>query len=257
MSVTAKLVRLYKVEEQIRGLTTRLNAADRRWQELTRQAQALEQKATSLRSQAKQLEATAGVDENEVKSIEARIERLRQQMNSAKTNKEYSTFQTEIANLKADKGQVEERALGSMAKLDEFRASLAQIDAEHNERVADAAAARKDRDERAAEIKDRLAELQAERLAASKDVPERALAAFEERIAQGHEEIMAPLEEHDRRHVEYACGACQVLLPMEKLNGLMGRGDLTTCSACGVILYLEEAVRESASGKRPSATAKK
>lgn len=246
MNSTAKLLALHLVEQQIRGLTGRLDAAQARLDAHERAIKAMDEGSASLRTQARQLEATVANDEVEIKQIDERIGRLREQMNSSKTNKEYTSFQTEISTLKADRGQVEERAIASMGRLDAMKAELKQADETRAERIVLRDAAAAERDKSRAEIQDRLDELNAERREKAGDVPPGALSIFETRAAMRDEDIMAPLEEHDRKRHEYACGSCQVLLPVERLNALLGRGEVTTCTNCGVILYLEANTRDSA-----------
>jgi len=251
MNITAKLVRLHLVEVQIRGLTGRLKSAESYLQAQNNQLGALTQKRDAITKQVRQLEATVHNQENEIAGIDERIAKLRDQMSQAKTHKEYTAFVTEVSTLKADRGLIEENALGSMTQLEELRAEAARIEEEHAEREKLRSVAQADRDQREAEIRDRLQELRDERVAVAAEVPPDALKIFETR-AKVHpdDDLMAPLEEHDRRHMEYACGSCQVLLPMEKLNGLLGRGDLTLCTNCGVILFLEDSVREAHASKR-------
>jgi predicted nucleic acid-binding Zn-ribbon protein len=247
MTVTAKLLRLFRVEQQLKGLRTRLDAAERYLHEQDKQLSALDANLKALKTQCRQLEAAAANDEGEANRIEARVAKLREQMNSAKTNKEYSTFLSEINTLKADKGEVDERALGSLNKLEEMRAQIAEIEAAKAERKKVRAVAQSDRDERESEIKDRLNELQAERDAAAREVPATVLAIFEDRVERADEidDVMAALEVHDRKRMEFLCGSCQVLLPMEKINSLLGRGDMATCTSCGCLLYVEESVRDA------------
>ena len=251
MNVTAKLVRLHLVELQLRGLTGRLKSAESYLQSQTAQLGTLTAKRDALAKQVRQLEATIHNHETEIASIEDRVAKLREQMNQTKTHKEYAALVTEVNTLKADRGLIEEKALASMTQLDALRAEASTISVSHTEREKLRAIAQADRDQREAEIRDRLQELNEERARVAAEVPPDALKTFEQR-AKLHpdDDLMAPLEEHDRRHMEYACGACQVLLPMEKLNGLLGRGDLTLCSNCGVILYLEDSVRETHASKR-------
>ena len=56
---------------------------------------------------------------------------------------------------------------------------------------------------------------------------------------------MIKLAEHSRRHHEYACGACQVILPIELISAILGRGTLTQCVNCSAILFIDQALRES------------
>lgn len=247
MTVTAKLLRLFRVEQQIRGLRTRLDAAERYLLEQDKQLAAIDARLKLLQTQCRQLEASAANEEGEANRVEARIAKLREQMNAAKTNKEYSTFLSEINTLKADKSEIDDRALVALNKLEEMRAQIAEIEGKRAERLKVREVAQSDRDERESEIKDRLNELQKERDAAAKDVPGSILATFEDRVerADDIENVMAALEVHDRKRMEFLCGACQVLLPMEKINSLLGRGDMATCTSCGCILYVEESVRDS------------
>lgn len=250
MNVTAKLVRLHLVEKNIRGLTERLKQAETYLGAQNGLVQQLDAQRESLRGQLRQVEAALKNDENEAAAFDQRIERLREQMNAAKSNKEYSAFLAEINTLKADKKAVDERQLVSMQKVEDLRKQVAAVEEQRAEREKVRGVAEAERDQRMGEIKGRLEELTRERAAAAEEVPERALKIFDTRVAEGHEDIMAPLEEHDRRNREYCCGSCQVLLPLEKLNGLLGRGELTLCTNCGVLLYLEESVRENVSSTR-------
>lgn len=247
MTVTAKLLRLFRVEQQLRGLRTRLDAADRYLVEQDKQLASIDARLKLLKGQCRQLEAAAANDEGEAGRIEARIAKLREQMNSAKTNKEYSAFLSEINTLKADKNEVDERALGSLNKLEEMRSQIATIEATRAERLKVREVAQNERNEREAEIRDRLNELQRDREAAAREVPPSVLATFEDRVERTDDidDVMAPLEVHDRKRMEFLCGCCQVLLPMEKINSLLGRGDMATCTSCGCLLFVEESVRDA------------
>jgi predicted nucleic acid-binding Zn-ribbon protein len=183
-------------------------------------------------------------------AIDERTAKLRDQMNRATSNKEYSALLTEVNTLKADKSKIETAALERMTKLDEIRSEIEALRADRDERIKMRAVAESQRDERAAEVKQRLEELQKERAEAASGVPTEALQIFETRSEIDPEEIMAPVEEHSRRNFEYACGACQVMLPMETVSTLLGSGELTKCVSCGVILYLDESLREAMSAKK-------
>ncbi len=248
MSVTTKLLRLYQVDCQVRSLRSRVDSAERYLKQQDRTLQDLEAKNEALTGQARQLQATIANDENEAKSIEERIESLRDKLNNATSNKEYSALLTEVNTLKADKTGVEERVLESMTRLDEIKNAIDEIKNETTERTKVRSVALTERDQRAADVKDRLSELEAERSIAAGDVPSDALAKFEEEVEFREDEVMAPVSEHSRKHMEYACGSCQVLLPFEAVNRLLGDGDLTFCGNCGAILYIEDELREMVTG---------
>jgi len=246
MSVTEKLLRLYKVDRQLRSLRNRINQAQRYLDAQDRQLGEIEQNRESLTSQLRQLEASIKNDENEAAAIDERVAGLRERLNTTTTSKEYSATLAELNTLKADKGLVEERTLEMMTRADELRQGITELDAQTQERTKIRAVAASDVKKRKSEAKSRISELDAERAVAAEDVPADALAAFDELADQRDEdEIMAPVEEHSRRHLEYACGCCQTILPIELINRLCSHGNLTTCVNCGAILYAEADIKDT------------
>jgi len=246
MALTAKLLRLYQVDKQVRGLQSRVKTAERFLTLRERELTELDAKRESLQTQARQLQATTHNDESEIKGIDERIEKLREQLNSATTNKQYSALLTEVNTFKADKSTIEERALESMTRLEEVKAQLEEIESRRTDlvKLRDHAAA--ERDEKAAEIKTRLDELKKERESAAAELPADVLADFESEVEFREDDVMAPIEEMNRRAMEYCCGACQVLLPMELVSSSISGGAINKCSNCGAYLYIEEETREAA-----------
>lgn len=260
MTVTAKLLRLYLVDRQLRGLTSRLHTAEKYLADQDKCLKDLDAKHASLSSQLRLLEATNKNDEVEASALDARVETLRERMNNAKTSKEHAALLTEIGTQKDAKKVIEDRELDSMTKVEAMRKELAEIESKRAERKTLHTDAVKDRDARAAEIKDRVAELQKERDVAKKDVPSSALVVYEARVSMGHEEVMAPVEEQDRRNLEYTCGACYTHLPIEQVSILLKRGDLTKCTTCQAILYMAQELKadiDAGNEKKAKQSAKK
>ncbi|MDX2115888.1 MAG: hypothetical protein SFZ24_09775 [Planctomycetota bacterium] len=258
MTATAKLLRLYLVDKQLRGLRSRLTAAETYLAQQDKLLSEIDARHAAILGQVRQLEATLRNDENEVASMDSRSAMLRERMNNAKTSKEHSALLTEISTIKADKAPIETRMLEAMSKVEALRAQAAQVETERADREAVRKSAVADRDARRDEIKDRVAELEAERAKALEDVPPPALRVYEERLALGAEDVMAPVEEQDRRNLEYTCAACYTHLPIEQVSVLLHRGDLTRCPTCHAILYIEQALRENiADAKQKSSTKKK
>jgi len=244
MTVTAKLLKLYRVDQQIRGLRSRLTGAESYLEQQEKLLAKIEERRAALMSQVRQLEAQNHNDETEIKAADDRIAMLRERMNTARTSKEHSAYLTEINTIKADKALIEERELAALTKLDELRQQLAAVEAERDERLKVRKVAIGEREQRELEIRDRLAELEKERTEALKGVPESALKVYQERLLMGVEDVMAPIEEQNRRDMEYTCGACYTLLPIERVSILLKRGDITKCPSCQTILYLEETLRD-------------
>ncbi len=245
MSAMEKLLRLFLVDQQLSGLEGRLGAAQRF---LDAQSAALaDLKATrdSQNAQLRQLLAHIANIEGEGDTIQQRIDELRGKMNSSQTNKEYQALLVEVGKLTADKSALDEQALELMEKADELRASIKETDAAASERDKMQGVAKQDRDKRAAEIKDRVEALRAEREQLAADAPGDALRAYEARRDRFDEsdDVMAPLVEQNLKRHEFTCGSCMMSVPIDIVTSLMS-GRFSTCTSCGVILYLEEASAE-------------
>jgi predicted nucleic acid-binding Zn-ribbon protein len=248
MSVTEKLLRVFRADQQLGGLQGRLKAAEKFLDEQTKLLAQIQARQDTLAAQLKQAQVAAADHEGEMARFDAKIDSLREQMNSAKTNKEYKAFLTELSTFKAEKSNAETAALEQMTRLDELKKQAAELDAQKAEREKVQKVASGERVKRAEEIKDRLAQLTAERATLAKDVPAEDMKVYADLVRRLGEEAMAPVEELDRRRHEYSCGSCQMAVPVETVSALI-RGTapgspLVRCVSCGCLLYIEKDVAE-------------
>ncbi len=248
MHVTQKLLRLFRVDQQIRGLQSRLRSAERFFEEQIRQLENLETQRTSIRGQLRQLKASVANLEGEAAQAEEHIEQLRERMTNSKTNKEYKATLTEVNTFKERKNALDESAIEHLEKIESLEAELVELDASFEEREKLKAVAEGDRAKRGDEIKDRLNELRAQREELVAEVPAEALMIYEELLEERGEDAMAPLEIVDRKRHEYICGSTMMSVPMETAMSLMS-GKLTLSPNDGCILYLTEEVEESLTAK--------
>ncbi|MBS0191459.1 MAG: hypothetical protein U0573_10375 [Phycisphaerales bacterium] len=245
MNVTQKLLSVFKVDKQYRGLRSRLSAAEKFLAEQNKQIEQIDAKKASLDAQLRQLQAAGANFEGEMKRLDARMASIREQMDSAQTNKEYKAFLTEVNTIKAERDRQETSALEQMSKAEEIRRQLDELQKSRTERERVQAVATSERDQRAAEINDKLTDLKGQRESLAKDLPKDALQVFERLIQTRGDEAMAHIEEVDRKRHEYHCGACMMALPIEAVNGLLVSGKLTKCASCQCILYIEEELAKS------------
>lgn len=245
MTAMAKLLRLFRVDQQIGGLEGRLRGAQRFLDAQTKALNELSAKRASLAAQLRQITASAANFEGEANTIQARIDSLREKMNSSSTTKEYQALLVEVGKLSADKGRLDEQALALMEKGEQVKVEIEQLDTQIAERSRLVAVAKQDRDNRDAEIRDRVEALRGERAALAQEAPGEALRAYESRRGRYDEddEIMAPLVEQNMKRHEFTCGSCMMSVPVDLLNALMA-GRFSTCTSCGVILYLEDSTAE-------------
>ncbi|RMH24305.1 MAG: hypothetical protein D6692_12975 [Planctomycetota bacterium] len=243
MSVTKQLLAVFRVDKEIRGLSSRLNAAERFLGEQTRQLADISTQVSSLQAQLRQLQASANNAEGESKRIEAHINELREKMNNAQTNKEYKALLSEVNNLKEQRSSFDDEALGHMEKIEQIKAKLSTLEESRVEREKLRKVAEAERQERADEIAAKLAELRARREELAAGVPKDAMAIYEELLAQRGEDAMAPLEIVDRKRHEFVCGSSMMSVPVEVAAQLM-QGRLTLSPNDGCILYLTEQTEE-------------
>jgi len=245
MDVTSKLQKVFSIEKLIRGLQSRSQAAERFLAEQDKQLAAIDAKNAQLDQQVKSVTVSSRAAEGEVARLDARMTTLKTQMDSAQTNKEYKAMLTEHSTLKIEKDKFETQVLEALAKIDEIKKQVSELDAQRIERVKVREVALADKKARDAEVAGRLAELRAERSAATADVPQDVLSQFERLLETRGEDAMAPIEELSRKHMEYTCGACQMTLTMNVVTGLVNGGAATRCSSCKCFLFIDKEVAES------------
>ena len=250
MSLQQKLYDLYLLDQQVRGLRSRLDAAQRRQTALTTKRDQLEQQKTELQQQIKHAQSRAASLEQESAGVDQKVDKLRQQMNTVRSNKEYSALLVEVNTLKQDKSKYDDQALEQMSEVETFQQRLSEIEQKATEQQKLVEQAGQEVERAREEVGGKLDELTAKRDAAAQEVPTEARQVFE-RQADNHDgEALAPVEEEDRRRMEYHCGGCFMNLPVERINSIMSKPDeLTTCPNCGRILYLDENLKSALAPK--------
>ena len=223
--------RLYILNQQIAAQRSRARVQEKKIAEHAAQAE-------QLRAKVKAAQSAAGEAELDLKSREATLDKLRGQLNTAKTNKEYSSLLREINTFKADSSRTEEEALKRMAAVDEAKKEFSEVEKRietENRRLAELNAQAAAREK---ELSDQIAEIERQRSAAAADVPADTLAQLE-RLADAHDgEAMAPVFRPHPKRDEYVCGGCNMGVTLEQVNALASRDDLQICNCCGRMLYL-------------------
>lgn len=249
MTIHQKLHELFLLDAQVRGLQSRLDAAQRRQNAQQTKLDRLNQQKSELQSQLKQTQAHAATLESESQGIEEKVNKLREQMNTAKTNKEYSAFLVEVNTFKDSKGKIEEDALKHLEEVDRLAAEIKEIEdkAADQQKLVDHATS--EVKECRSEVGARLDQLTIERDEAGSALPQPIMQQFM-KIAEDHEgESMSQIIEESRRHKEYTCGGCFVMVPIERVSMLMSRPDeVVCCPSCGRILYIEAELKSALTG---------
>lgn len=249
MTTTARLLRVYRVDEQLKGLESRLRSAERFLKDQDGQITQIDTKRKSLESQLRLLKATIANTESEIKGYDERMESLRARMGEAQTNREYKAFLTELNTIKADRDKIETAGLENMAKADSIAKEIEALVSKRDEREKVRGVATSDRNTRADEIRTRVEELRGQRAALVADVPADVMKTYKELMTSRgeEEEIMCVVEVSDMKRHEFNCGGCMKSLPLEVVSGLLSKGTLTRCKSCGLILFLSAETIENMS----------
>ena len=246
-----QLYSYFELDQRVRAMRARLDGASRRKDALQKKLEQLQQAAAELAQQLKEAKAHAASIESEADALEARITTQRDKMNNVTSNKEYSALLVEVNTLKADKSKLDDLQLDSMSKAEALTAEAAELAVKVEAQSKLVANATKEVAEAQSEVGDKLKELEVERDAAGDPLSDDIRKTFD-RLSHTYDgEAMAEISEQDRRRMEYTCGGCYTLLPVESVNSLITKPDqLTTCGTCNRILYVSQELRESlAAGK--------
>lgn len=245
MTLMEHLLSLYRVDSQVRALRTRVDAGERDVGAQQKLLNGLERQEKELASQSRQMQATIKNLEGEAAGFNARIEKLRGELNTSQNDKQYKAILAELKTLETKKKDADDRAMADMERLEQVKQQATTLAGQIVERkkIHDVVVAQLV--ERKSECKTRLDELERERTKAGAALPARELKIFEKVASDCDGEVMAEVEEIDRRHKEYACGSCRIEIPFAHVATLMSNGNtLVQCTACTRILYLADATKE-------------
>lgn len=245
MSVTAKLVKVFTVDKQIDTLQTRLKVAEKVLAEQTKLAADFEARRSKVEGDIKALQAQASNFEGESQRLDDKITKLKEQMNTAQTNKQYQAFLVEVNTLGLEKGAAEKSAIELLEKIDVLRKQSDELASQRQERESMAGVAKTNRDSREAEIKDKLEALKAERGTLAAEVPGDVLRDYERTFQQRGEDAVASVELQSRKDQEFTCGGCMMLIPVQTVNGILASGKITTCTNCRCYLYVSDELKQS------------
>lgn len=246
MSLMQALIKLNTVDSQLRGLRARVDNAQRHLNAQQHLMGQIQTQLDELQSRKRHAQASIGNIESEIGSLDAQIEKYRSDLNTAVTNKQYTAVLSEMNTVKVKRQELEDQELEHMSQVEDLEAKMVEVQGQLDERCQIAAKAEAELEERKVEIGDRLAELEDERTRAAADVPGDVRAVFEELADDYDGEAMAPIEEVNRRHREYVCGACNMQITFNQVTtAVSGSDTLLRCTACTRILFMQDELRGS------------
>lgn len=227
------LKRVQSLKNKIKELET---SQERRKQDVQKKKDQIEEeKALAEKKQEEKVAVQKDIDSKELdlKTNEGEITKYNVQLNSIKTNKEYSALITEIGSKKADMSILEDEILDTMSKLEAANQGLEK--ATENLRSEEQS------------LKDLINTVDAEVKETDTEI---------EKIKGEQKKYIDLLDEHSLQSynrlsnikggkaivpvIGNVCGGCSMNITTQTLNELMGSKDLVFCRSCSRILYLDE-----------------
>ncbi|MCM8812236.1 MAG: C4-type zinc ribbon domain-containing protein [Candidatus Omnitrophica bacterium] len=216
---------LYQLKRRKEAKPQEASALKEQQQQNAKAVQDLEQKFKGFEVKRKELEL-------ELEQKEGQIRKLQSQLFQCKTNKEYSAMQSEIEGAKADKSVLEEELIKRMdesdslkKRQDEERAALKVKEEEIKKQLAQI-------DQEMQGLQKRIEELQQNRTSLTPKVDPQILARYEKILSKKDGIALVPVKGD-------ACGGCNMILPPQQINEIMGGTRLIPCENCARILYIE------------------
>lgn len=177
--------------------------------------------------------------ELDLKMQDESIARMRVALNSAKTNKEYSTVLTKINTDKANNAKLEDQILALITQIDGDTAACTEIEENIEVETRRLENISKEIESRQETIKAKLRESNLQRREAYEKVSVKSQNLFD-RLADRYDgEVLVVVDQMNGPKGVYSCGGCYMKVPLEVVNSLMSRDDMIICSNCGRILVLD------------------
>jgi len=234
------MIESIEVLKRLQSLKSKINEL-KEYQELRKQdvqkkkTQIEDKKALAEEKHEEKLSRQKEIDRKELdlKTDEGEITKYNVQLNSIKTNKEYTALCTEIGSKKADMSILEDEILNTMSKLE-------SVNEEYNKLQEDL----------------RREEESLKNLIESVDADVKKTDIEIEEIQNDQKKYIDALDENSLKHynrlssikggkavvavIDNMCGGCSMKITAQTLNLLIGSNELVFCQSCSRILYLEE-----------------
>lgn len=237
-AVLESLLALQDVELQVVDIRRQLAAKERGVRRQAAKLRAVEDALAAEREELKRTQVQMDEVDVDLKSRNAHVSKLRENLNTVKTNKEYAAVLSQLNNEKADVTRLESRAYELMAAVEARKQALAEREEAVQQEVRRLQTLEAQLAQAQGSFAERLAELERRRDAAGERLDQKTLELFN-RISERYEgEVMARVIQVHPRRQEFLCEGCNMSLAAERANALQSRDDVITCDNCGRILHI-------------------
>jgi predicted nucleic acid-binding Zn-ribbon protein len=232
------LVKLQTVENLLRATKGKLTRCRRNVLIHENQIRSLQNTLESKKEEMQLTKVQADRLELELKVREDEIAKFRASLNTAKTNKEYSTLLTHLNTTKADNSKIETQVLELLKEIETDEAECQKIKAEIEEQKKLLEQKRKEAETLSVKYEEELTQIQKQWDEIAATIPSEPLDIFK-RVADTYDgQALAKIEQQEGKNQQYSCGGCFMNITAETVNMLMTKDDILRCPICSRILVL-------------------
>lgn len=233
------LVELQDIEHQIVDIRRQLTSKERSVARQAARTRAAEEALKTARDDVRHTQIHMDEVDLELKSRNARVVKLREDLNSVRTNKEYAAVLSALNNEKADMSRLEARAFELLSAVEEKKKKLGEHEAAVQQEAQKLANLRAQLEQSRGSFADRLRTLETQRENIAGRLDAKSLEHFNRLSERYDGEVLAKVIQVHPRRQEFLCEGCNMAVNIERANALMSRDDLVTCGSCGRILYID------------------
>ena len=236
--IISSLLRLQEVEAQLWALRDSLSTKQRSVAAQERKLRQMQDQVKAKTEQLKHVQSNALNQELELKTQESAIGKLRNALNAAKSNKEYSGILSQINSDKTENARIEERVLALLAQVDQMKAECQQANEDIKKGQDHLNVLQQALEAAQEENRQRLDQLEAAKAQVSGSLSPAVVNQFE-RVGQSHQgQAMATVISTGRRNTTYSCGGCHMGVTMDTVDVLMSKDEIRQCPNCRRLLYV-------------------
>lgn len=236
--VIQSLLRLQEIETKLWALRDSLSAKSRSVSAQERKLKQLEQQTEQKRDQLMHAQADAASQELDIKNQEAEIGKLRNALNTARTNKEYDAIISQINSDRTEIARLEEKALAVLTRIDQVDAECRQTQEQITQAQQHLEFLRHAQEEAHAHSQQDLAKLEQDKSSMTDSIPAPVLNQFH-RVGQSYNgQAMAAVTQNDPPQSAYCCSGCYMSITIDTVDVLMSKDDIRQCPNCRRLLYV-------------------
>ena len=183
----------------------------------------------------KESKVEADKAELDVQQAESEIEKLQIQLNTAKTNQEYTVLKDQIDRHRSKNGELEEQILEKLSRIDGLNDELVQAKAQVGEVSQDLSLKEEEMNAFLGEVSGKIEGRGGERGDHASSIPEDALELYDKVLNRYADSALALVENR-------VCQGCYMSVTTQAITQLMLGAKLVQCKNCVRILYLAESI---------------